>query len=275
MQRAKKIAAVLICLCIILPLGACGGESTGVTYGSTVYGRYRTLASFGEEQFAIGFRSDDFVRYYVDAALRVLAADGTIHAIALKWFAEDTTTFASDAKAMDDIGNISVRTLIVGVDADAFPMSYADGSTYAGFDVDVAKALCDKLGWTAQFIPIKAENAYVELSSGNVDVAWGGLALDTTNKQFVSLAPYMTNELVLVVPADGGAKSTGKLKGKTLVMDVAQKYMDALNLDTSLRDRFGKITRLTGGAQKCFEALDSGEADAAIVYSVAARYYGK
>ncbi len=266
---------MLICLCLILSLGACGAESSGVTYDSAVYGRYRTLASFGQEQFAIGFRNDDFVRYYVDAALRVLAADGTIHAIALKWFAEDNTSFAADAKAMDDIGNIPVRTLLVGVDADAFPMSYAEGDGYAGFDVEVARALCDRLGWTVKFIPIKAENAYVELSSGNVDVAWGGLALDTSNKQFVSLAPYLTNELVLVVRVDSGIKGTGKLKGKTLVMDVGQNYMDALNMDTSLRDRFGKITRLTGGAQKCFEALDSGEADAAIVFSTAARYYGK
>lgn len=265
----------MLCLCVILSLCACGGGGTGVAYDSAVYGRYRTLASFGQEQFAIGFRSDDFVRYYVDAALRVMAADGTIHSIALRWFAEDNTTFAADAKAMDDIGNIPVRTLIVGLDAEAFPMSYADGDTYAGFDVDVARALCDKLGWTVKFIPIKAENAYVELSSGNVDVAWGGLALDTSGKQFVALAPYMTNELVLVVRADSGIRSAGKLKGKTLVMDVAQKYMDALNLDTALRDKFGKITRLTGGAQKCFEALDGGEADAAIVYSVAARYYGK
>jgi ABC-type amino acid transport substrate-binding protein len=85
----------------------------------------------------------------------------------------------------------------------------------------------------------------------------------------------MTNELVLIVRADSGIRSKAKLSGKTLAIDVGAKYMDALDSDADLKSRLGKVSRLTGGAQACFAALDSGEADAVIVYSVAARYYGK
>lgn len=271
MKKQNRPAALLLTLCLVFLLCACGGNGDA----NAANGKYRTLETFGSESFSIGFRNDDFIRYYVDSALRVLAADGTIHNIAMRWFSEDTTTFASDPEALAQIGDIPQRTLIVGLDEEAFPMSYADGDGFSGFDVDVARAVCDKLGWNVEFIPITGEDAYVELSSGNIDCAWGGLVLTPDSGNFTVLPAYMTNELVLIVRADAGIRSKARLSGKTLAIDVAAKYMDALNSDTDLKNRLGKISRLTGGAQACFAALDSGEADAIIVYSVAARYYGK
>jgi len=258
-------------VCLVFLLGACGTD--GDTAASN--GKYQTLETFEDQTFSIGFRNDDFVRYYVEAALEVLSADGTIHSIAVQWFSEDATTFESDAEALDRIGDIPVRTLIVGLDEDAFPMSYADGDGYSGFDVDVARAVCNKLGWEIKFIPIESENAYVELSSGNIDCAWGGLTLDTEATDYTVLPSYMSNSLVLIVRTDSGIRSKSKLSGKTLAIDIGSKYMDVLNSDQDLKNSLGQITRLTGGAQACFEALDSGAADAIIVYSVAARYYGK
>lgn len=266
MKKIKRATAAALIIFLSLTLCACGGGSA--------YGRYRVLETFGSQTYAIGFRNNDYVRYYVDAALKVLAADGTIHGIALKWFGADSTTFAADAKALDGL-EIPQRTLIVGLDPDAFPVSYADGGDYAGFDVDAARAVCEKLGWEIKFQPIKAENAYVELSSGNIDCAWGGLALDTASTKFTVLATYMTNELVLLVRTDSNIRSKGKLSGRTLAIDVDQKYMDALSSDQKLMESLGEIKRVTGGTQRCFETLDSGAADAIITYSAAAIYYGK
>ena len=39
-------------------------------------------------------------------------------------------------------------------DADAFPMSYIEGDSYSGFDVELAREVCSRLGWTAKFISI-------------------------------------------------------------------------------------------------------------------------
>ncbi|NCB50368.1 MAG: transporter substrate-binding domain-containing protein [Clostridia bacterium] len=271
MKKTIRPVALLLAFCLLFLLCACGsGDDTAASNG-----KYRTLETFEDQTFAIGFRNDDFVRYYVEAAIKELAADGTIHNIAVQWFSEDATTFESDSEALDRIGDIPGRTLIIGLDEDAFPMSYADGNGYSGFDVDVARAVCGKLGWDIKFIPINSADAYVELSSGNIDCAWGGLSLDTETSDYTVLPSYMTNSLVLIVRSDSGINSKGRLSGKTLAIDVAAKYIDVLNSDADLKDSLGQVTRLTGGAQACFEALDSGEADAIIVYSVAARYYGK
>ena len=43
----------------MLPLGGCG----------QVVGRYRIVDTLAEQSYAIGFRQDDYVRYYVEAAL--------------------------------------------------------------------------------------------------------------------------------------------------------------------------------------------------------------
>jgi ABC-type amino acid transport substrate-binding protein len=80
---------------------------------------------------------------------------------------------------------------------------------------------------------------------------------------------------VLIVRADSGISSKGKLSGRTLAIDIGAKYMEVLNSDQEFKDSLGQVKRLTGGAQACFAALDDGTADAIIVYSVAARYYGK
>lgn len=269
MRKLRAFTALLLIICMLLPLAGCG--SSGSTYGN-----YRVLETLATENFAIGFRNDDYVRYYVEAALKELAADSTIYRLAVSWFGNDPTTFTADDKAMDSINGFPQRTLIVGVDKDAFPMSYiGDDGEYTGFDVELARKVCELLGWGVQFISIKAEDAYVELSSGNVDCAWGGLALDTKATNYSVMTPYLACDIVIASRADSGVRSTGKLKGKTVAMDVNEKYLTLLSSDAKLIEKIGQIKRLTGGAQACFDALNSGKADAVIVYSTALWYYGK
>ena len=72
LKRAKKILAVALALCLMLPMAACG----------EIVGSYRIVETLGEQSYAIGFRTDDYVRYYVEAALQELAADGTVSGLA-------------------------------------------------------------------------------------------------------------------------------------------------------------------------------------------------
>ena len=154
MKYSKRIAALLLALTLCC-CAAC----------SKTVGSYRVVKTLSTEQFRIGFRDGDQAAVYVNAALKVLAADGTIHSLALKWFGTDNTTFDSDAGALDALGDIPQRTFIMGLNEERFPMSYADGDGYSGFDVELAQAVCARLGWTLQYQSIANRNAYVELSS--------------------------------------------------------------------------------------------------------------
>lgn len=274
MRRIRQILALGLICALGLSLCACG---------KTV-GSYRVLKTLGSESFRIGFRQNDYVAAYIDAALKTLAADGTVHSLAIQWLGADETTIEADSEALEALGDIPQRELIVGVSDSAFPMSYADGDGYAGFDVELAQAVCQKLGWTVRYQPISAEHAYVELSSGNVDCVWGGMVLDGVNldengkqkpeKERIALSePYLTNDLILVTRADSKYSSASRLKGATVMLDMAAQYMAALQANESLMRRFGQVERVTGGAQQCFASLNAGACAAIVTDSVALAYY--
>ena len=265
MKLLRRALALALVLALLLPLGGCG----------QVVGRYRIVESLAEQSYAIGFRNDDYLRYYVEAALQELAADGTISGLANSWFIEDNTRFAARANSLEQFQGIAPRTLIVGCDVDAYPLSYMDeNGQYTGFDVELARTVCQRLGWQAEFIPIKAENAYDELMSGNVDCAWGGLALDVQAEDYVVLTPYLTDELVIITRADIGPRSARGLNGGRLAVTTEQKYMELLQADEKLMSRFSEIKRLNGGLQALLEALNHGDVDAALVSSSAVQRFG-
>lgn len=267
MKHTKRIAALLLALALCFSCTAC----------SKTVGSYRVVKTLGTVQFRIGFRDGDQAAVYVNAALKVLAADGTIHSLALKWFGTDDTTFDSDSGALDALGNIPQRTFIMGLSEERFPMSYADGDGYSGFDVELAQAVCARLGWTLQYQPISNQNAYVELSSGNVDCAWGGMVLeqaDSKSKQKLTLtAPYLENALQLIVRGDSKYRTAGSLKGTTVLLGTDETYMTALSADEKLMKVFGAAQRVTGGSKACFEALSAGECAAIVADSTALAYY--
>lgn len=263
MKMRRRVLALVLALCLALPLAGCGKVS----------GRYRILETLETQSFSIGFRDGDYVQYYVEAALKVLAADGTVQRLAMQWFGEDRTSFSRDIDALEKVGAAAPRTLLVGADMDVFPMSYEENGNYTGFDVELAREVCGRLGWDIKFIPIKAENAYVELMSGNIDVAWGGLVLESEG-DYETLAPYLTNEIVLVTLADSGPKTLRGLKGKSLGVTTESKFMDALASEEKLMERFDQIKRLTGGSRALLDALTGRQVDAIIVYSIALAYYG-
>lgn len=247
----------------------------GCTVGSGSYGNYRVLKSYSPRKLAIGFRNNDWITAYVTAALKVSAAEGTVYNNALRWFGSDEVSFPADPNAMSNLGAIPPRTLLVGCDIDAYPLSYMVEDRFEGFDVDLARDVCYRLGWSLYFIPIKAENAYVELSSGNIDVAWGGLVLDLESTDYTVMYPYMTQELVLVSRRDTKYRSPLNLKGAKLAMDSNQLFLDTINADEDLKNKLGEIQRVQGGAETCFALLNEGKVDCILVYKSSLLYFGK
>ena len=274
--RVRALALVLA-LAALFSLSGCG---------SKVVGKYRVLKTFGEEAFRIGFRQDDQVANYIDAALRVLAADGTVHRLALEWMGTDETLIEPDANALKNLQDIPARSLIVGVNDSAFPMSFAVDGGYDGFDVALARAVCEKLGWRVRFQPVAASEVYVQLTSGNVDCVWGGMTLDDVNlteegrekprdQQLAISAAYLKNEIVLISRADSKITSGRSLRGESVMMDSGEQYIEALQSESSIIKRCGSVERVNGGAQQCFAALQNGQCAAIVTDSVALAYYNR
>lgn len=256
----KRILCMLLAIVTMFSLCACGT------------GRYNVVKTISKQEYSIGFRNGDTTYHYINAALRELSYDGTIDNIAYKWFgSENAVDFPKSKSAIKKLGYIEPRVFTIGADLSSFPMCFQSGNDYTGFDVELAQAVCKKLGWQLKIQPIISANAYVELNSGNIDCAWGGVKLDEESVDYTILVTYMSDDMVIAAKSNG--KST--LYGGSLYMGTDQMYMDLLELNPRISKHLGQITRVSGTPVDYFASLDKGECDFIIVTRTAVNYYNR
>ncbi len=255
----KRIICLSLALAMVFGLCACGGS-----------GKYKVVKSLGSQEYSIGFRNGDSTYHYIDKALKELSYEGVIDDLSTQWFGSSRTVdFPSKKDALDELGYIEERTFIVGVDLESAPLSFEKDGDYVGFDIDLAKKVCEKLGWVLKIQPIHSEDAYVELNSGNIDCAWGGVALDTECADYTILNTYMSTDIVLA----GLGSGSSSVRDKLLYIGTTQTALDTINNNASVSRRLGQITRVNGGAAEYFSALDNGDCDLILTNEAAVDYY--
>ncbi len=268
MRRTIRIlVTVLLLLALCLSLTACGS--------STNYG-VKAIQVLVEQDYSMAFRKDDPTAYYVIGAIQALKEEGKVDELATKWFGQRVINFPTPQFRLEDLEPTEYREFIIGLDVNSFPLAYAANGQYWGYDVELAVAVCEKLGWLINMQPIEKENVYIELSSGNIDCAWGGLALDpdeVDSRIYARYGPYIHNDIVVAVRANSFAMNKMMLNGKKMVMPSTPEAMDALNTDPKLIKRLGQITRVAGGTTECFTILYSGNCDAVLTDSTALYYF--
>ena len=262
-MKMKRLITLFLALCMVLALCACG--KTG--------GAYTMVETLNEGQYAIGFRTDDPIADWVEAALKVLAANGKIAELEVRWFNDtNITDFPKDVNALAKMGEIPQRTLIMGLDPHNFPMSYESNGVYMGFDVELCREVCNLLGWQLKFCEVEDESkAFVHLYSGNADVIWGGMLLNQKETTFSVRCPYMDGGNVLVVLAGSGLNSLRKLGDKCIGMNDAPRYAQALQ-GTGLSST-AQVVVMSEGSEVLFDSLYSGTYDAIVTDYAAAQYY--
>ena len=255
----KRIICLALALIMVFVLCACGSD-----------GKYRVVKSLGGQEYSIGFRNGDSTYHYIDRALRELSYEGAVDELCYKWFGDNSTvSFPEKKDALADMGYIEPRTFIIGIDLDSFPLCYVSGVDYEGFDVELAQKVCDKLGWVLKIQPIHSEDAYIELNSGNIDCAWGGVVLDKECPDYTILVTYMSTDLVLA----GKSVNGGGIRDKVLYMRTTQYSLDIMEENSSVSRKLGQITRVQGGATDYFNALDNGKCDLILTTVAAVDYY--
>ena len=258
-----RCLSVLLVICFCLPLPACGGSAYGVKAAKTLV----------QQEYSLAFRNNDPTVYYVVAAIQVLAAQGRVDDLSVKWFGSRIINFEKNASALDNLAVPENKTFIIGVDVNSFPFVYSSNGTLWGFDIELAIAVTDLLGWTLKEQVIEKEKVYDELASGNIDCAWGGIALDPKEIEkeiYTRVGPYVSNEIII---ATRDSAMSGSFRGKTLAMPSTTEAMAALNTDPKLAGRLGNVIRLVGGTIECFSYLYSGRCDAILTDSTAVMYY--
>ena len=82
-------------------------------------------------------------------------------------------SYTAQADLLDDIKEKGVLT--VGTTGDYKPFTYFDGSSYSGYDVDVAKHFAEQIGVEVRFVNTTWKTLVGDLKDGKYDIAMGGI----------------------------------------------------------------------------------------------------
>lgn len=128
--------------------------------------------------------------------------------------------------AADSLAAIKARgALRVGCEGTYSPFCYQDESgNLVGFDVDVARAVAEKMGLKAEYLPSKWEGILAALESGRFDVVVNQVTISEERKKVYDFsAPYTYSGLQMLVrkdrvkdikgPEDLAGKKVGVLLG--------------------------------------------------------------
>nr|WP_299497139.1 amino acid ABC transporter substrate-binding protein [uncultured Rhizobium sp.] len=159
---------------------------------------------------------------------------------------------------LDEIKSAGV--LKIGTEGTYAPFTFHDTSgALVGFDVEIGKAIAEKLGVTAEFLEGKWDGLIAGLDAKRYDVVINQVGItEERKKKYDFSEPYIASKAVLIVKADNDSiTSFADLSGKTAAQ--------------SLSSNFGKLAQASGaelvgtdGFDQSIQLVLTGRADATI-----------
>ena len=162
------------------------------------------------------------------------------------------------------------ETFKMGIDAEYPPFSYLDDNgEYAGFDVEMCKAVCDMLDWNLEIVPVNWDTKLISLDNKEHDCVWSGMTILDSMKEagYVLSFPYYDNTQVVLTKEGNGIASLADLAGKRVAVQLGTSGASLLEEGGDLADlgkSFSSIS-LLGSFNLCFKELEGGAADAVFV----------
>ena len=163
--------------------------------------------------------------------------------------------------------------LVLGCD-DAFPpMGFREGDEIVGFDIDLAKAVAEKLGVELEIKAIDWETKEMELNSGNIDVIWNGYSIDSERNEKVEFTkPYLNNEIMIAVDADSDIETLADLEGKILGYQSDSSSEMAVNDNADLLASLGEVREYDNYQNALLDLTESSRIDAVAVDKILIEY---
>lgn len=120
--------------------------------------------------------------------------------------------------------------LVLGLDPTFKPMGYTDeNDNIVGFDIDVAKEVCSRLGVELETYSVNWDTKEQDLSAGTIDCIWNGLSVSDERKKVMLMSePYMKNEMVFVVNGSSDVASQADLAGKNIAVQNGSTAQETL-----------------------------------------------
>jgi glutamate transport system substrate-binding protein len=150
--------------------------------------------------------------------MRITRMAATLGALAMALSAAACGGGDSSSSGSTSSGIVGKKTLTIGVKADQPGLGLQEGSTYTGFDIEIAKIVAKGLGVDESGITWKttvSANREPYIQQGQVDIVIATYTINDDRKKVVNFAgPYYVAGQDLLVPTASTITGPESLKGK-------------------------------------------------------------
>ena len=156
--------------------------------------------------------------------------------------------------------------LVVGLDEAFPPLGFRDErGELTGFDVELARAVCVRLGLGLALRPIAWDEKEQELDSGRVDCIWSGFTITPARrKRWAFTAPYLANAQVLVVRADSSVSGRKDLAERRVGLQAGSSALEALDATLNFKELLAEVVAFKT-LPAALEALEAGQVEAVLM----------
>ena len=168
------------------------------------------------DQYDFGFafpknEAGEALRDEFNAFLAPLRADGTLAAMAARWFGEDES-----AKAMPDVGapEAGNGTLRLATESGYAPFEYVRDGRVVGYDMELAARFCEARGYGLEIVDMNYDAILSSLQAGKCDFAAAGISITPERAESVLFSePNFSGGTVLAVRKDDAGAAAEEAPG--------------------------------------------------------------
>lgn len=178
-----------------------------------------------------------------------------------------TTTAASSAAASGDMQLLTAGKLTVGTSPDFPPFENLENDEYVGLDMDLAKALADKLGLELELKNLQFDAIVPAVAAGGqVDLGISGITIEPEREEQVDFSdPYYIDDLAVVAMKDNADVTADTYADALNQAGVVIAVQSGTTGESYAQENFpNATTQPYGNATDSFAALQSGQANAVV-----------
>ena len=153
--------------------------------------------TFDAEEYAICIAKDNTdLTDEFNKAIEELKADGTIDTIISNYIGDETGEHPYVTPEGTEYPN---GKLTMATNAQFEPYEYYDGDNVVGIDADIAKAICDKLGYELKIEDMAFETILASVNSGKADFGAAGMTVTPEREESVDFTDTYANATQVVI----------------------------------------------------------------------------
>ncbi len=164
-------------------------------------------------------------------------------------------------------------SFILGLDDSFPPLGFRnENNEVVGYDIDLAREVCKRLGKTLVCQPIDWSAKEQELNTGKIDCIWNGFTMTDERKEAMAFTDaYLDNAQVVVVRSDSGIRDLSGLQDRVVGVQAGSSAQDAIESRPDFKETLKNLIEFKENIT-ALNDLELGNIDAVVMDQVVANY---